>query len=195
MRLTFALIPAAALALSACNNRAETPAAEDTMATDMPADAEATADAGMSGAGMASSTTAQGFADTASASDMFEIESSKLAQTMAKDAAVKDFAAMMVKDHTQSTADLKAAAAKADPAVTPAGRMTAAQQADLAALKGATTNFDALYAQKQVAAHSATLGVLQRYAESGDAAPLKAFAAKTAPVVSRHLDAARKLPM
>jgi putative membrane protein len=137
--------------------------------------------------------TAQAFADAAAASDTFELESSRLAQKMGKSAAVKDFAAMMIKDHAKSTADLKAAASKASPAVTPAPKMTAEQQSDLDALKAATGNFDQVYAQKQVAAHEKALAMLQGYASGGDAASLKDFASKTAPVVSGHLDKARSL--
>jgi len=186
---------AAALALAGCSgtNDNTTPSATEEAnagaAIDVPSgDASgATAEAGMA-------TGAQGFVDNAAASDQFEIESSKLAQTMAKDAAVKDFAAMMVKDHTKSSTELKAAAAKATPAVTVAPKLTSQQQSDLDALKSAGANFDKLYAQKQVAAHTQALALLQGYAATGDAAPLKDFASKTAPVVSKHLDHAKKLP-
>ena len=196
MRAILPLSAAAlALSLAACNsnsNDTATPAAtEEASADAMPADAGAS-DAVMADSGMAS--TPQGFADTMAASDMFEIESSKLAQSMGKSAAVKSFAAMMVKDHTKSSADLKAAAGKASPAVTVKPEMTAGQRAELDALKNAGDNFDTLYAQKQVAGHEKALAALQGYAANGADAALKDFASKTAPVVEGHLGQAKKLP-
>ena len=50
------------------------------------------------------------------ASDMYEIESGKLAQTKATAPEVKAFGAMLVTDHGKSSADLKAAAAEAHDA-------------------------------------------------------------------------------
>jgi putative membrane protein len=39
---------------------------------------------------------------------MFEIESSKLAQTKAQDASIKTFAGKMIEDHTKTSTELKA---------------------------------------------------------------------------------------
>lgn len=135
----------------------------------------------------------QGFVDQAAASDMYEVEAAKLAQQMGSAQAVKDFGAMMERDHTKSTADLKTAAGQVD-GVTVAPQMTAKQQSDLAALRDAGANFDSVYKQQQVAAHEAALRLMQTQAETGEAAPLKAFASKTAPVIEGHLGMARDLP-
>lgn len=200
MRSTFALTAAtaAALALSACGSRSDAPdaagTAEAESSTTIPDEAMGTATGAMAGDAAATApTSAQGFADMAAASDQFEIESSKLAKTMAKTPAVKEFAAMMVTDHTKSSAELKAAAGKATPAVTPAPKLTAQQQSDLDSLKSAGANFDTLYASKQVAAHQQALSLLQSYAASGDTESLKAFASKTAPTVQKHLEKAQTL--
>jgi putative membrane protein len=180
----------AALALAACNNTAEDttadPTASDTsMAEPAAVNPDATPDA-------ATPTTAQAFVDMASASDMYEIEAGKLAQQMGKSQAVKDFGAMMVKDHTKSSTELKTAAGKAD-GVTVNPKLTAKQQSDLDALKSAGDNFDATYKQQQVAAHEMALSMLQGYGQGGDNADLKAFATKTAPVVEGHLTHVRDL--
>jgi putative membrane protein len=189
-----------ALALSACNSEpagntsaADGTAAGDTAAADTGATGTGGANTMETPAAGAAATTAQGFADSAAASDMFEIESSKLANTMAKSADVKSFAQMMITDHTKSSAELKAAAGKATPAVTPAPKLAPDQQASLDSLKSAGANFDKTYAQAQVDAHQKTLSLLQGYASAGDSEPLKAFASKTAPVVSQHLEKARTL--
>ena len=70
----------------------------------------------MTGAGTASATevlgmgtpSAEQFRAKATSSDAFEITSSKIAQTHATDAQIKDFAAMMIRDHTASTDKLVA---------------------------------------------------------------------------------------
>ena len=189
MRLTLALIPAALLALSACDKSEQPSTDGNTVATDIPAEATATG----ATAADAMPETAQAFVDAAGASDMFEIESSKLARTMGKDPGVKSFAEMMVTDHTQSTADLKAAAAKAD-GVTVYPQLTPKQQSDLDALKNAGDNFDSVYKTQQLAAHQQALSLLQNYASAGDQQALKDFASNTATVVQTHLEHAQMLP-
>lgn len=136
----------------------------------------------------------QQFVNAVAASDLFELESAKLAQTMASSKAVKDFAAMMVTDHTRSTAELKRAALGASPAVAVTPQMTAAQQADLTALRNAAGDFDKQYVQKQVAAHEAAKALLSDYSATASAGPLRDFAGRTVTVVSGHLEQARKLP-
>ena len=198
------LASVAALALAGCGSKAaDTDAADNTAAADTAASDTMAADAG-AGAGTdaappaaadaAMPTNAQGFADAAAASDMFEIESSKLAKTKAKNADVKSFAEMMIKDHTASSAELKTTAAKATPPVTVAPKLMADQQALLDSLKAADADFDSKYAAAQVTAHQKALALLQGYAASGDSEPLKGFAGKLAPKVSQHLDKARTLP-
>src|SRR5262245_4832207 len=106
MTLRLALSTAAALALAACGNNE---AADDTaIAEATPTDTALPAEVSPPEAG-----TAQGFVDTIAASDMFEIEAGRLAQDMGTSQAVKDFGAMMVKDHTASSDKLKAAVAAA----------------------------------------------------------------------------------
>lgn len=187
MKRHLILAAAATAALAACGSSNE----------ETTADTATTADAGMTEpaapmADPAMPTTAQAFVDAAAASDMYEVEAGKLAEQMGKSQSVKDFGAMMVADHTKSSADLKAAAASAS-GVTVNPALTAKHQADLDALKNAGDNFDATYKQQQVAAHQTALAMLQGYAQNGDNASLKDFAAKTAPVVEGHLGHARDL--
>jgi putative membrane protein len=189
MKLTFPLATIAALSLAACGSSEDT--APDTMPTATGALADANAAAAAADAPLP--TDAQGFVDMASASDMYEVEAGKLAQTMGTAQAVKDFGKMMETDHTRSTADLKAAAAKAD-GVTVNAQLTPKQQADLDALKAAGDNFDSVYKTQQLAAHQQALSLLQNYASAGDQAALKDFAGKVAPVVQTHLDHAQMLP-
>ena len=185
MKIRLALASAAALALVACgdNDTADTTVAEATPTdTALPSETP-TPDA----------STPQGFVDTMAASDMFEVEAGKLARDMGKSQAVKDFGAMMVKDHTTSSDKLKAAVGEAGNGLAVAPALTPVQQGNLDQLRGAGENFDAMYAQQQVDAHETALGVLQAQAQSGTVAQLKTFAGDTAKVVQGHLDHAREL--
>ena len=174
---------AGALALAACSQSDDAhTTAEDTAATDAAATPAAPA-----------APAPQEFVDKVAASDMFELEAAKLAQAQSTSDNVKAFAAMMIKDHTDSSARLKEAAATIDGVtVTPA--LTAKQQMDLDALKKAGDQFDTAYAQVQVVAHNEALTLLQGYADNGTEASLKTFAAGVAPVVQHHLDEAKQLP-
>ena len=133
--------------------------------------------------------TAQEFVDKAAKSDAFEIASAKLAKDKAASADLKSFAAMMIEDHTGSTAKIKKAAAAASPAVTPNPELTADQQGKIAKLdKLSGADFDKEYAAQQVDAHETALSLMKDYAEKGDAAPLKAAAGEIQPKVETHLE-------
>ena len=176
------IVGAGALALAACgqSNDADS-TAEDAVATETAAPAAPATPA------------PQAFVDTAAASDMFEIEAAKLAQAQGASDKVKAFAAMMIKDHTASSDKLKEAAAKAD-GVTVAPALTDKQKMDLDALRNAGDQFDTLYAQGQVAAHTEALTLLQGYAANGTGDSLRGFALDVSPIVQHHLDEAKKLP-
>jgi putative membrane protein len=138
--------------------------------------------------------TGQEFADKAAKSDAFEIAAAKLAKTNAASADVKTFAATMIEAHTGSTAKIKAAAAKATPAIKPDPTLTSDLQSkldDLGKLKGA--DFDKAYIDGQVSAHEDALSLMKGYAGNGDTPSLKAAAGEIAPVVQKHLDMARAL--
>jgi putative membrane protein len=133
--------------------------------------------------------TGQAFANAAASTDAYEIAAGKLAETKATSQALKDFGKMMVSNHTDSTANLKKAAAKASPAVTPDASLTAEQRANLATLQSATgEDFDTAYKSQQIATHQTALAAMQGYAASGDVEPLKDFASSTSKVVKTHLE-------
>lgn len=136
----------------------------------------------------------QTFADAAAASDMFEIESSKLAETNGASAAVKRFAQSMIKAHTDSTAKLAEAASNAAPPIVPKALLSADQQQTLDALKAKKgAEFDTAYIAAQRQAHEATLEKLKAYSSNGDVPSLKAFATTLVPIVTGHLNMAKGL--
>jgi len=183
------VVSASALALAACGQRNDEAASDVNVAVDN----GVVVDNGMM-ADAALPTSAQGFANTAAASDRFEIESSKLAATQGQSAAIKSYAAKMISAHQESTAKLKTTASGLNPPVTPDDTVSAAQQQDLDGLKGKTgADFDTAYAAAQVKAHQAALDALNAYAASGDTPALKEFASGLVPTVTAHLNMAKGL--
>jgi putative membrane protein len=183
MKTGLTLATALAFALAACGSQGEatTEPAEDTAA--LP---EATDEA-------PDPSTPQGFVDMAASSDLYEVEAGRLAQEMGKSDAVKEFGAMMEKDHTASSDKLRAAVSEAGDGLTVPTAMLPKHQQQLDALRNAGDNFDRLYAQQQQAAHQEALNLLTSQAQAGTVASLKAFATETAPIVEGHLDHASEL--
>jgi len=134
------------------------------------------------------------FADKAAKSDAFEIAAAKLARAKAGLPEIKTFAAMMVTDHTSSTAKIKKAASAADPAITPNPSLTDDQNQKLADLdKLSGDDFDRKYVSQQIDAHEQALALMTLYADHGDVPSLKAAAGEIKPKVQMHLDAIKAI--
>jgi len=135
----------------------------------------------------------QDFVTQAAQSDMFELQSSKMALNSA-DPATKDFAQQMIADHTKTTAELKAAVGKGQAHATLPTDMSSTQQSMMAKLKDLRgPDFDKQYHIDQVTAHKDAVSLFQRYAQGGADAGLKQWAATTAPALERHLQMAQNL--
>lgn len=133
------------------------------------------------------------FITKAAISDMYEIAAAKVALQRSRSSGVKDFANMMVRDHTATSDQVKAIVARNNLPAPPTA-LDDAHARMIADLKSAKAeDFDTTYLDQQTAAHGDALSLLQSYAQSGDNADLKAFAAETAPKVQTHLDKARSL--
>lgn len=198
-----AMLSAATLALAACGHKTETvdntttvtTSNDAVMATPSNDSMSASNDTMMAGNDSAPAATGgQTFANTAAASDAFEIATSKLALTTSSSPAIKKFAQKMIDAHTASTAKLKSIAAKLDPAITPDPTLTAEQQQTLDALKTKTgAEFDQAYVTAQRDGHKKTLDALKAYSSSGDVPALKSFATDLIPTVAAHLNMANGL--
>jgi len=127
------------------------------------------------------------YVEMAASSDMFEIESSKVAMEKGQRAGVKDFANHMVADHSATSKDLMAAA-KADGIVVPKMLMPkhAAMVEELKATDAAS--FDAAYIRAQTMAHEEAVALHTAYSTSGKDAALQAVALKAVPIVTKHLE-------
>lgn len=123
----------------------------------------------------------------AGASDLYEIQSSKLVMK-STNPKLRNFAHEMVTDHTKSTGLVKAAATKSGLKPKPPV-LDAKEKADIAALTAATGMArDKLYLQQQKAAHEEALALHKDYAASGDKPALKSTAGKIVPVVQHHIE-------
>ena len=126
------------------------------------------------------------FYKKAAQAGMAEVEAGQMAQEKATNPAVKEFAAMMVKDHTEANSKLKkiAMAKNVDLPKGP-GIMNAAKEKKADMKSGAS--FDKDYIQQQIKAHEDTVALLQKEIDSGKDAEAQAFAKETLPKVKAHL--------
>ncbi|HWH16790.1 MAG TPA: DUF4142 domain-containing protein [Allosphingosinicella sp.] len=137
---------------------------------------------------------AQEYADMASASDLYEVESARLASEKSRNPEVQALARMIIEDHEQSAERLKAAAAAARPPVTVTPDMDTEQRFDVQALRVANGDqFDKAFIAQQVKAHRKALRMALHYSAKGEAPPLKQHAAEAVQPMRRHLEQAEKL--
>ncbi len=137
--------------------------------------------------------TTKDFAAEVANSDMFEIESSKLAQANG-DAKIKPFADKMIADHTATSSELKSIAGGGKINVSLPTALDKSHQSKLDKLKGLKgEDFVREYESEQVSAHKDAVSLFERYSKGGDNASLKAFASKTLPKLQEHLTMAQNL--
>ena len=181
------------LALAGCGKKTDTTTADANMTMDMNASMNGDAGTNMVAAGPA--LPAQQFTDMVAASDMFEIQTGKLAETAGGSAAIKDFGKMLVTDHSKSSSMLKSAAAKTSPVVALPMVLPAELKAKMAALKATKgADFDKLFVEQQTEGHQKALDALKAYAAGGDQPSLKDFATTATPVVEGHLAKLQAMP-
>jgi putative membrane protein len=128
-------------------------------------------------------------------SDMFEVQSGRLASTNAQSAGLRKFGAGMVTDHTKSTKMVMDAARKSGLPTTPPP-MAADKQAMLTELQSKQgADFDRTYMAQQTQAHREALALQSSYAMGGADPNLKAAASQIVPVVKMHISMLEKMPM
>lgn len=128
----------------------------------------------------------------AAQSDMTEIKTSQLALKRSQNAQVRQYAQMMIQQHTQSSNKLKPIAAQ--KGVTLPKDLGAENQAllnQLTRLSGA--RFDQAYMSGQAKAHAKTQALYQKELKQGQEPNVRAFANEVLPIVTAHLDMARNM--
>lgn len=126
------------------------------------------------------------FAVKAANGGMFEMQLAKMAQEKATNKEVKDFAAMMMKDHMAASEELKVIAAKKN--ITLPATLGKDEQKDvdeMAKLTGA--EFDKKYVDAMVEDHEEDVKLFQETSIAGEDPDLKQFAGKTLPTLQKHL--------
>jgi putative membrane protein len=121
-----------------------------------------------------------------------EVDAGHLAQDKGNSQQVKDFGAMMVKDHSAANEKLQALASSKNislPTTPSVSQM--ATRAKLDVLSGDT--FDKSYVKGQISAHRQTIALFRKEISSGQDADAKAFASETLPTVRAHLKAIRAI--
>ncbi len=116
-----------------------------------------------------------------------EVQAGKLAQEKSSKGQVKDFGAMMVKDHTTAGEQLKELAdAKGIKLPDTSSDEQAADRAKLEVLTG--DSFDHSYIKGQITAHEDTIALLRKEIASGKDPDARAFAQRLLPTVRTHLN-------
>ncbi|MFP5406586.1 MAG: DUF4142 domain-containing protein [Gammaproteobacteria bacterium] len=126
------------------------------------------------------------FIEKAARGGMAEVEMGRLAQQKATNEQVKQFGARMVADHSKANDELKQiAASKGVQVPTSLDKKHKKTMDELQKLSGA--EFDRQYMKHMVADHKEDVSEFQKEAKSGKDEDIKAFAAKTLPVLQDHL--------
>ena len=142
-----------------------------------------------SGSGI-SSMTPSSFLNEVAEGNMAEIQLASMALTRTQNPEVRAFAQQMIADHANSSEELKPIAAKKSITLPLEPNSRHKSLADrLSKLSGA--EFDREYVKEMVADHETDVKAFQTQAESGTDAEIKAFAAKTLPILQMHLEMIR----
>ena len=128
------------------------------------------------------------FATDAANGGMAEVALGKLAQQKSVNEKIRDFGAMMVKDHSNAGAEL-ADIAKGKNISLPADVSADVQKKIDALAKKSVKDFDKAYIDAMEDGHNKALKLFQDEAQKGTDAALKAFSSRMVSVVQKHLEA------
>lgn len=132
------------------------------------------------------------FVKEAGAGNAAEVKMAELALKNAESQEVKDFAQMMIKDHTQANEDLAAVAKNHNitfPPDAPAKEKALGKK--MLDVKGKA--FDKAYVKHAVADHTKDVADYKKAAGEVKDEKLVEYVQKTTPIIEGHLDAAKKL--
>ncbi|HEX8071690.1 MAG TPA: DUF4142 domain-containing protein [Pyrinomonadaceae bacterium] len=132
------------------------------------------------------------FAQEAAHGGLAEVKLGTLAAERAANPAVRQFGQQMIVDHSKANAELQQLAARKGLQLPNAPK--AEQQAEydkLAKLSGA--DFDREYVNFMTDDHQEDVEAFQAQAQAGGDADIKAFAAKTLPVIQHHLQMIKEI--
>ena len=128
----------------------------------------------------------ESFFKNAAEGGMAEVNAGKLAQEKGASQAVKDFGAMMVKDHSAANEKLNALAATQDVKL-PSSPSLMQQASGKESQMKSGDSFDKSYIKNQIKAHEETVALFQKEIASGKDASAQQFATATLPTIQMHL--------
>ncbi len=124
---------------------------------------------------------------------MLEIQSSQLVASKSDDKD-KMFADRMIKDHTQTSSELKDPVNGGKVKANLPATMDRAHRSKLDKLEGLSgKDFTKRYEDMQVSAHKNAVSLFERYAKGGDDNDLKSWAGQTLPTLQEDLKMAQDL--
>jgi putative membrane protein len=134
------------------------------------------------------------FVKRAAMSDLYEVEAGKIASEKGQSEPVKEFGRQMTEMHGKTSEELASIVQAEKIDVKLPVKLDKRHQNMIDALNEAKPeDFDETYAKQQVRAHGKAVELFDDYAEDGNNAALKQFAANTLPAIKQHLKDARKL--
>lgn len=194
MKLSFSAVLSAGalLAVTACNPTTDT--TTTTTATDPTAMNDGmVADTMMDAGNPAAMMTDEDFMKMVATGGHNEMGLSKLAMDKGVNGAAKEYASMMVADHTKAGSELEPIAKSKNvmlPTDMDAEHM--ALKAEMEKLSGEP--LAQKYAQQMVTDHQKTVDAFQSEIQNSKDAEVKAFATKVLPTIQAHLEKAKQLP-
>jgi putative membrane protein len=136
--------------------------------------------------------TDQQFVEWAGQTDMAEANLGQLASSQASSQGVKDYAQMVVTDHTSDYNQLTAAAGKASLNV-PKGLDTDHQKMAASMQKAKGAAFDHQYIQAMITGHNKAISIYTKEASDAQSPDIKAYASAALPTLQKHLDGAKEI--
>ena len=174
--------------LAACSPKNEQ--TTDTLATTPPATAATPATGEVAGGW-----TDANVVDAITAANQGEVDYSQIAVDKATSPSVKEFAQLMVKDHSTMLAEVKSLSSRLNVTPAPNDKVADLQkevQKDITDLNAKTgKDFDKEFMEEQVDMHQETLDLLSDLDSKTTNADLKAAIAEAKPKVQAHLDQAK----
>jgi putative membrane protein len=122
---------------------------------------------------------------------MKEIELGRIAERLASNPRVKEFAAVMVREHGKANDELRALGEQLQIRFDPQEEDIRAAEAKLAHLKGAA--FDDAYMDMMVGDHEAVIRMVEDKGEKSPSEPVRQWATNTLPKLRHHLEQARTI--
>lgn len=129
------------------------------------------------------------FVTKAASGGMMEVQLGQLAQQQAGSQRVKDFGAMMVRDHGKANDELKSLASAKN--VTISDSLTAEHKRHVTNLQNKKGSaFDKAYMSMMVQDHQKDIQEFEKASNNLSDGEIKAFATRTLPILKTHLDSA-----